>query len=184
MLDEIYVWLESYCGASYDFDDALRELSETNACIDPFAWMISIDTIMDQLNEACDVVDQYKTAIPVGLPSAKKIKQTLAENMLTNIVQSVKTVFGQLNIDPPEIQTTDQLRETVYAMYEFLMMLISNTINDIIENNLYEDHEEEDDHTFENILGIMKQDVSSIAMTVNEIREAYYDSLDTEDQEE
>lgn len=180
MLDEIYSWLESYAGVSYDFDESIKELSQLNACVDPFEWKISIEDILDNLDDANDVIDQFKTAIPVNLPSATKIKRTLAENMLSGIVKSIRGTCDQLNIDIDAIQTIDQLRNIVQTMYELLTMLNTNDITTIIQKGLYESHEEGDDDSFAEVLGVMKEDMSSLAMNFNAIRDAYYDTLDAE----
>lgn len=181
MLDEIYVWLESYAGVSYDFNEAITELSRTNACVDPFQWKISIETILDQLDQANDVIDEYKQSIPMELPAAKRMKRILTENMLTGVLGSVRGVFTQLNLDPPTITTVDKLRDVVQTMYELLTMLTSNDINDILKQNMYEDHEENDDDSFANVIGVMKQDVSALAMSVNAIRDSYFDALDADE---
>lgn len=181
MLDEIYAWLESYAGVSYDFNEAITELSRTNACIDPFQWKISIETILDQLSQANDVIDEYKQSIPMELPNAKQIKRILTENMLSGVLNSIRAVFLQLNLDPPTIKTVDQLRDVVQTMYELLIIIVSYDINDILKRNLYEEHEENDDNSFANVIGVMKQDITSLAMSVNAIRDSYFDALDADE---
>lgn len=181
MLDEIYAWLESYAGVSYDFNEAIAELSRTNACVDPFQWKISIETILDQLTQANDVIDEYKQSIPMELPNAKQIKRILTENMLSGVLNSIRAVFLQLNLDPPTIKTVDQLRDVVQTMYELLIIIISYDINDILKRNLYEEHEESDDNSFANIIGVMKQDITSLVMSVNAIRDSYFDALDADE---
>lgn len=182
MLDEVYTWLESYGGVSYDFDESIQEIDGNRAFISPFDWRVSIDLILDQLDDAIDLVDEYWRNLPATLPPRKKLKRILAETTLFNLVKNVQSVCNQLNIDPPEISTVDQLRVVVVTLCELIDLLANHELNDIIENNLFEEHEEENDNSFEEILDIHQQDITQLAFNVNAIRQAYYEGLD-EDEE-
>ena len=73
------------------------------------------------------------------------------------------------------------LKKVIEALYDLLQMLTNNTIDDIITNHMYDDHEEANDDSFSSILSVMPEDMSQLAMTVTAIRDAYYDALDNED---
>ena len=73
MLDEIYTWLESYAGVSYDFDESVQEIDASNAFIDPFNWKVSIEIILSQLDDACDIIDEFwKDIYKDGFPSSDR----------------------------------------------------------------------------------------------------------------
>lgn len=181
MLDEIYTWLESYAGVSYDFDESVKEIDASNAFIDPFNWRVSIEMILSQLDDACDTIDAYRNAIPANLPNRNKMKRIITQNTLQLIVTNIHAVCTQMNIDlPSQITTMDQLKEIVEVIYELLDMLINNDLNEIIKNDLFTEHEDENDNSFMTYLGLSKQDMSQLSFNVNAIRESYYDSLDNE----
>ena len=182
MLDEIYTWLESYAGVSYDFDEPIKEIDASNAFIDPFNWKASIEIILSQLDDACDVIDEYWRAIPENLPSRNKMKRILTQNTLQLIVTNIRAVCTQMNIDLMyEITTMDQLKETVEVISDLLDMMVNHDINEIIKQDLFTQHEEENDDSFMNYLGLSKQDMSQLSFNINAIRESYYDALNNED---
>jgi phosphoglycerate-specific signal transduction histidine kinase len=182
MFDEIYTWLESYAGVSYDFDESIKEIDASNAFIDPFNWRVSIEIILNQLDDACDIIDMYWKAIPTALPPRDKMKRLLTQNTLQMIVTNIRSVCTQINVDlVNEITTMDRLKETVEVISELLDILVNHDLNEIIKQDLFTQHEEENDNSFLTYLGLNKQDVSQLSFSVNAIREAYYDALNNED---
>ena len=184
MFEEIYVWLESYGGTSFDFDESIQEIGETEAIVDPFTWHTGIDIILTQLDEACDIIDEYWRAIPEGMPNRKKMKRMLTENVLGLIVGNIRSICNMLNLNLEEIKTMDQLHVVIDALYELINLLRTHTIDEIIKNGLYDQHEEENDNSFANVLNVMKEDMAQLAMNVTSIQDEYYDSLDNEDLDE
>lgn len=182
MLDEIYTWLDSYAGVSYDFAESIKEIDASKAFIDPFDWRTSIELILSQLDDACDIIDLYWRAIPMDLPPRNKMKRILSQNTLQQIVTNVRSVCTQMNVDlAVEITTIDRLKETVEVISEFLDMMINHDLNEIIKQDLFTQHEDENDDSFLNYLGLTKQDMSQMSFNINAIREAYYDALNNED---
>ncbi len=184
MFDEMYTWLEEYSGTSYDFKEAIMEIDGNQPFLSPFNWRISIGLILDQLDDAMDVIDEYWKALPDTLPNRKDFKRILAEHTLRQIVNNVNGVCKQLNIDPPDIHTVDELREAVITLCELLDMLINHPIDEILKNDLYTEHEENNDDSFSEILDVQKQDMTQLSFNVNAIRQAYYEGLDEEDEVE
>lgn len=181
MLDELYAWLESYSGASFDFDDAIRELDNLNVFIDPFNWKISIETMFDQLDDAIDVIDEFKRAIPTDMPNRKELKRLLTQNVLSSVVKNVRTVSAQINLTIEEINTLDKLKQIVQTIYELITMFVNYDINDILKRDLFGVHEENNDDSYNELLGVSKEDLSQIAMNINAIRDSYYDALDSDE---
>ena len=179
MFEEIYVWLESYGGTSFDFDESIQEIGETEAIVDPFTWHTGIDIIL-----TCDIIDEYWRAIPEGMPNRKKMKRMLTENVLGLIVGNIRSICNMLNLNLEEIKTMDQLHVVIDALYELINLLRTHTIDEIIKNGLYDQHEEENDNSFANVLNVMKEDMAQLAMNVTSIQDEYYDSLDNEDLDE
>ncbi len=181
MFDELYSWLESYAGTSYDFSEAISEVDQQHAFIDPFNWRVSLEMVLDQLDDACDIIDRYCQALPTYLPNKKKLKRILSQDTLSRITGNIRGVCGMMNLTLDEISTIDQLKDVIETLYEFLDMMTSHDINDIIKHDLYQLHEEENNDSYSNILSVFKEDLPQIAMTINAIRSAYYDALDVEE---
>lgn len=179
MLDEIYVWMESYAGVSFEFEETIAAVSGTTAIVDPYGWYSALTVTLCQLDDACDIIDMYQSAIPDNLPTRKKMKRVITENVLGLMVENIRNVCSQLNIEPVEIKTTDILKEIIETMYELLNMLNTYSIDEIIKNNLYVTHEEENDDSFANMLNIMKEDMVQLVTNAKAIRDQYYESLDT-----
>lgn len=181
MLDEIYTWMESYAGVSFDFDETMQDVGESVAIIEPFTWHAVVIIMLSHLDDACDIIDTYWRAIPEGLPSKNRMKRMITEHAFTLLIANIRNICNLLNLDIPEITSMEFLKKVIEALYDLLQMLTNNTIDDIISNHMYDDHEEANDDSFSSILSVMPEDMSQLAMTVTAIRDAYYDALDNED---
>lgn len=181
MLEEIYIWMESYAGVSFDFDETMQDVGNQVAIIEPFTWHSAIIILLSQLDDACDIIDTYWRAIPEGLPSKNRMKRILTEHVFTLIITNIRNICNQLNLDIPEITTMDYLKQVIEALYDLLQMLTNNTVDDIITKHMYDDHEEANDDSFSNVLSVMPEDMSQLAMSVTAIRDSYYDALDNSD---
>lgn len=182
MLDEVYTWLEEYAGTSYDFTESMQEINGNRAFITPFDWRIGIETVLNQLDEAIDTVDEFWPMIPPTLPERTELKRLISQTTLGEIVKNINSVCSQLNIDAPEIKTIDKLKDVVITLWELIDMLVNHDLQEILKSELFEKHEEENDDSFTNLLNIRKQDMTQLSYNVSSIRQAYFESLDDEDE--
>jgi hypothetical protein len=93
-------------------------------------------------------------------------------------MSNVSGVCRLLNIEIDDVNTIDQLRKVVLTISELLDMFINNDIDTIMSEELYDKHEDDNDDTFENILGVDKRDLSQLSYNVAQIRSAYFMSLE------
>lgn len=184
MLDEIYVFLEEYTGTSYDFDESVAEINGETAFVSPFEWRVAIENILTQLDEATDAIDEHWRNIPSDMPNRTEMKRMLAQRALTLLVGNIKNVCDQLNIDTPKMSTIDQLKIVVQTLFELLEMLGAYELDVILKDELFEQHEEENDDSFNEILDVTKKDITQLSFNVSAIRQAYYEALDEEEQNE
>lgn len=184
MLNEIYTFLEEYTGTSYDFDDSVAAIRGDTAIVSPFEWRVAIETILQQLDEATDAIDEHWKLIPPDMPNRTDSKRILAQRALTLLVGNVHAVCDQLNIDTPSMQTIDQLKYVVQTLYELIEMLGSHELDQILKENMFDEHEEENDESFSRILDVSDKDITQLSFNVNAIRQAYYEALDEEEQAE
>jgi hypothetical protein len=181
MFEEIYIWLESYSGTSYDFDESIREISSDDAFNQPFDWSVGIDLILKQLDDACDVIDQYWRAIPTDLPDKNTMKKMLSRKTLEGLVANIRSVCGKLNIDAVRIDSVDQLKFIVVTLSELIDMLINHDPEEIMAKGLFDQHEEDNNESFYRLLNVMKEDVPQLSFNVRAIRDSYLDSLNNEE---
>ena len=52
MLEELYNWLESYSGTSYDFSESFKEIDGDQAFLNPADWHYGMSFILKQLQDA------------------------------------------------------------------------------------------------------------------------------------
>ena len=91
MLDgEVYLWLESRCGASYDCNDIIQSIKQDDMVVtDPSRWLYAIRDVIDRTKEAIDVVEEYEDELPDTFPSSRRLQQLLAQD----IRQEIRTVI-------------------------------------------------------------------------------------------
>lgn len=181
MFEEIYIWLESYSGTSYDFDESVSEISADDAFTQPYDWSVGIDLILRQLDEACDTIDTYWRNIPTDLPDRNTMKRMLSQLTLEKLVANIKMVCGKLNIDPVRIDSIDKLKMVVVTLSELIDMLINHDPEEIMAKGLFDQHESDNDDSFYQILSVMKEDVPQLSFNVRSIRDTYFDMQETED---
>lgn len=181
MNEEIFTWMEEYCGVSYDFQEAVSSIDGRTAFISPFEWRISIEMILEQLNTALDVIDDHKRAIPETMPNATELKRIFTLTTLRQLIANIVSVCAMMNIDPPEITSIDQLNIVVVTIADLITMLSNHNIDEILKQNLFEEYEEANDSAFFNVLQLHRQDMTQLSFAVNEIRQMYYESMDEED---
>lgn len=174
MLLEIYLWLESRSGIPYNFEDQFAELMSDMVATDPNEWMISIRNIIDLTKDAIDVVNDYDDQIPDDLPSARKIKQMIADYTRTNIRQIMIHAFGVLGLLPPEsipIAKLTTLWNMTAAISNLVNELIINFNNEESNNAWFEKYDENNDNIFTDNCGLTKYDIQQLALNIDSVRE-------------
>lgn len=177
-MDELYVWLESYSGTSYDLVSTINSIEATLPFVSPFDWRTSIENVLDQMDEAVAVIEKYGKNLPDTLPTKQRAKRAFVMATLSSLMSNVSGVCRLLNIEIDDVNTIDQLRKVVLTISELLDMFINNDIDTIMNEELYDKHEDDNDDSFENLLGIDKRDLSQLSYNVTQIRSAYFMSLE------
>ena len=175
MTDEMYIWLEEHGGTSFNIDDEIEGLSTGGlAFVDPYSWFLGISNVINLLDEAKQVVDENWRELYDELPSRTKFKKMLERNTVDKLYGVVKQAFKELNLMvPSESMTINTILNTASAMVDLVEMMTANDIEDILQNQLFEKYEESHDDAFSELLGIAKQDLSSISFAIDGIRESY-----------
>lgn len=178
MDEELYTWLESFSGASYDLTSTIYSIEATLPFISPFDWRTSIDNVLEQMDEACAVIEKYGKSLPDNLPNKQEAKRQYVMTVLGMLVENVRAVCRQLNIDIDDITTVDKLKDIVLALSELIDMFINNDIDTIKKDGLYDQHEDDNDDSFREILNVDERDLVQLSYNVSQIRSTYFMTLD------
>ena len=88
MLSEIYNWIESRTGVSYDFNTELVEMSKDVIFYEPEEFQIDYQQIKHELSQCCDAIDEFRDQIPDDLPRYNELKRLFRSEEHTSELQS------------------------------------------------------------------------------------------------
>lgn len=169
---EIYIWIESYSGCTYDIDESIERLRDPNiAFVNRLDWKLTIEKLIDDLVDIYDIIDEYGYLIPDELPDSDAMKQMYREKIIGNVMKSVNDVKRQLHIQQLEIGDHRLILYHVDVLYDLMDMLALNSMDTIINDQLFDKYENENDDAFENTLNITKSDLSNMHDTINSVIE-------------
>lgn len=181
MNQEIYDFFERYAGVSYDFDDDLANISGYKAFIEPYEWHAGITTILENLQEALDIIEEFGDNLHEDMPDKVSLKKIVASYVLRGLILNINNIKNILNIDAADISSYDDLENQIGLIGDLIDMLISNSLDDIIKHDLFDKYEEDEDGGgFVDVLGIHKNDMPNLSFTVTSLREDYFASEDEE----
>lgn len=167
---EIYIWIESYSGCTYDIDESIEKLNDPNIVfLNRLSWKLTIEQLIDDLSDIYDIIDEQQFMIPDNLPNAEEMKKLFREKILDTVTTSLNDIKRQLHI--PQINIADH-RLVLYhvdVMYDLIDMLSTNSMDTITTDNLFDKYNEENDDAFINLFGISKEDLPNMHDTVNSV---------------
>ena len=185
MLPELYAFLEKFAGVSFDFDDLFGTMSGYTAFIEPFVWQTCVNEILDGLDEALSIIEQFGDDLNDDMPDKDDAKKLIATEVISGLINNLNSLKKILNIERVDISGYDDLEQHIYAVGSLIKMLVDNSLDDILREKLFSEYltdDEEDDNPFETVLGLHEQDMPTMSFIVSSIREDYFASLD-EDEE-
>ena len=130
MFAEIYTFFEEYSGVSYDFTSGLQEISGDKIFIAPYDWQTGINTLLEDLNNALDCIEENADKIPDNLPGKPEFKKLVASYLLGGIIENLNYIKKILYIDPVDISSYEELEEHLYAVGKLVDMLVNNSLED------------------------------------------------------
>lgn len=179
MWEEIYIWIESYAGCSYDVDKELEFIKDNDK---PFTetieWKLVNEQLIDQLSEIFDIINEYGSLIPDNLPDEDKMKQAFASKILLGMLEGINGVKRQLHIQQVDINDYNVLLKHVDVLFDLISMMKENNLDTIIEKGMFDKYNEENEDDFTDLLGLTSSDVSNIYYTIASVNE------DDEDEDE
>lgn len=185
MWEQIYNFFERYTGVSYDFSSDLQEIDGVVAYISPRIWAMKINMIMTNLNAALDCIDEFGDNLTDDMPSKSDLKKIVAQYVLRALKANLDSIKQSLHIDNTDISSFEEFEMQIELMKTLLVMLVENSLDDILSRDLFETEsreDEEDDNQFIEIFGLHKNDVPNLSMTVQSIRQDYFESLEDDNE--
>lgn len=181
MDEELYVWLESYGGTSYDLTSTIYSIEATLPFVSPFDWRTSIDNVLDQMDDAVGIIEKYGKSLPDNLPSKQLAKRAYVMDVLSKLVENIRAAARELGLDLDDITSVDRLRNVVLTMSELIDMLINTDLEGL--SRAFEDHEDDNDDSFQEILDVDERDLAQLSYNVAQIRKTYFMTLDDSSEE-
>ena len=179
--EAVYSWLEQHSGVSYDLNDDINQIKGDVAFTETFTWATKISLILDELDEALDVIDENHRELTEDLPGRDDFKRMLVTYTIMKILNEVNGIKRQLGITPTKIKTVNELLQHVNALRDLINMLKINPIEDIIKDKLFEKYEDENDDAFSELLDLHKNDMTNLWETVRSVVDYIEDDDDESD---
>lgn len=179
--EAVYSWLEQHSGVSYDLNDDINQIKGDVAFTETFTWATKISLILDELDEALDVIDENYRELTEDLPGRDDFKRMLVADTIMKILNEVNGIKRQLGITPTKIKTVNELLQHVNALRDLINMLKINPIEDIIKDKLFEKYEDENDDAFSELLDLHKNDMTNLWETVRSVVDYIEDDDDESD---
>jgi len=184
MWPEIYNFFEQFAGVSYDFVEDIDVIIGDTVFIDPTRWNNTVSRILDNLEDALDCIEEYGHFLGEDMPSKNDLKKFVASYVLGELVSNINSIKRKLNIETEDISNFDELEQQLYTIGQLVEMLKSNSLDEILEKDLFNTYlveDDDEDNPFVTVLGLHENDVTNLSFTVTAIRDDYFAQLDEDE---
>lgn len=185
MWSDIYNFFEQFAGVSYDFSSDIREISGDTIFIDPVRWRNTVASIINNLQDALDIIEEYSEYLGEDMPSKRNLKKIVASYVLGELTSLLNSIKGKLNIEKTDISTFDNLEQQLITISEMIEMFVNTPLDEIVSKNLFVnsfvEDEDEEDNPLEILFGLYPNDVTNLSFTISSIRDDYFTQLDEDE---
>ena len=178
MLEEVYNWIDSRTGVSYDFNQELTSMSKGLLINNPNEFRFSYIELINELNECMTAIKTYREEIPEDFPGYKKLQEMFAATVLDGLDRILHSYMDELNLKYVQISTIDELTATVESMCELINLFRINSVDDIIDKKLFEKLDNEFDNIFTDRYELITDDIMNLSVIIESLQEAYDDTDD------
>lgn len=167
----IYNWLEQHSGVSYNFDDDFASIAGDVAFDSPVFWSTTIGLVLDKLDEALDIIDEYGYSMTDDMPSKDELKRIFANACISNILTSVNHIKSSLNIPIEKISTVEDMSNQVNALKDFILLAKLTPVEEFVKEETFRNFEDANDDILEDKFSIHVNDLPSMWETISSIVE-------------
>lgn len=175
--EEIYTWLEQKSGVSYNFNEDIQEISGDVIFTDTFFWATKIDFILDDLDDALEVIDEHRREIIDTMPTYTHLKKGLINDTVTKITNVINSIKKTLGLEIIPIHDEEDILTNAITLRDLVSIMKSFSLEDIQKRNWFDTYNENFDEVLSELFNIHKNDLVDIHQTIETIME----SLDDDD---
>ena len=172
MLSEIYNWIESRTGVSYDFNAELVEMSKDVIFTSPEEFQIDYQQIKYELSQCCQAIEFYRDEIPDDLPRHEELKRLFVATVLHGITDIMNSIMDKLNIKRVDFSSMSDLDNAVTLLVELCNMVKYNSLETIISEQLFDRMNAGYDNAFTNVFEIVSSDITNIYYAIDALIES------------
>jgi len=173
--EELYIWIESYAGVSYDVSDLILALSGDAIFLNPVTWRNMLSILLDRLNSMIDIINENYHNLPEDAPPKDTLKTDITSMVLTNIVEIVNDIKQKLGIEPSEIRRFVVLEKHVDALTDLIRALSENSLEKLMKEDWFDEYENDNNEFLTMTFNISKNDLPSMQFSINDIRQMHED---------
>lgn len=162
MLSEIYNWIESRTGVSYDFNQELVEMGDDLIFFEPEEFKIDYQQIRTELTACCRAIDEFRDQIPDDLPRYDELKRLFVATVLNGVTTTIEGILTKMNIKLITFNNMGDLDNTVDMLVALCDMFRNNSLEDITNNLMFERLNGEYDNAFTDVLEIVPSDITNM----------------------
>ena len=96
-----------------------------------------------------------------------------------HIRKNIDDVCNRMMLTHEKVVTIDQCSTMLITLYELIEMIIGTETGEIMKQ--YDQHEEDNDNSFFNLLNIERDDMTQLSLNVNAIRQSVFDAMEAEE---
>lgn len=176
----IYDWLEQKSGVSYDLNEDIDSI-KNKAFTDTYYWQMRIAMILDDLDNAIEVVDDNWRELTPEMPSRDKLKEGLEEDCIRKLANEINSVKKMLGMSITPIKDAEDVLENALPLAEMISMCSTFSFEELQKRAWFEEFDEKNDGVLTEVLEMHKNDLTDIYQSIEGIREAYVEEDDDED---
>lgn len=173
MLSEIYNWLESRTGVSYDFNQELVEMSKDVIFLEPEEFQIDYQQLRHELTECCLAIDKFRDEIPDDLPRYDELKRLFVGTVLHGVTSVINDIMDKMNIKRIDFNSIAILDNAVTLLCELCDLFKYNSLESIVNEHMFDSLNASNDNAYTDVFEIVSSDVTNMYYSVESIRELY-----------
>lgn len=182
---ELFAWIESFAGVSFDPTDMLDVCTEDMAFTDPFGWKSNVEIAIDDVMELLNTLEEHRFEAPDSLGEISQVKSDFAQQIMGEIIDKVNTIKLRLSLEITKIKGLDGLRSQIDLLANLIEYCKDNDMEVAISSEKFEEFNTVNDNDIVNVLGINNRDMMNIWQAVSEVSELYnFDDEDIDDEAE
>lgn len=179
--EAIFNWLEQKSGVSYDLNEDISAISGDTAFTEPFFWQIKISFILEDMENAIETVEEYRSELTEDLPPREKLQKGIENEYVRKLTENINNVKRQLGMSITPINDAEDVLTNVGALFELISTMKALPIDSLQTREWFDKFDEENDNILTDVLELHKNDLVDIHQTVETIIESLNNEDDDDD---